>query len=230
VFGNPCDESTLQNFSLENECPLIFDAAHCFNVKMRGESVLSWGDISVISFHATKLFQCIEGGALVIKDDEIYRQCKKMINFGLEDDGNIGLVGINGKMNEFQAAMGLAVLEDIEHIQSELKRISHQYDDMLPDGLQKQRFHKDVEKNYSYYPVVFDTVRQLEEVVTALNEEQVYPRRYFFPSLDTVTCFGGSSNCGVSQDLASRILCLPTYAGLPGNDVERIARVIGRRV
>lgn len=230
VFGQPCDVGAIQNWSNEHQVPVIYDAAHCFGVKLRGQSVLNYGDISVLSFHATKLFQTLEGGALVIPDDELFRRATRMINFGFDDDKGIAEIGINGKMNEFEAAMGLALLDDIGALQTRLKRVCRNYEANLTLNLQRQASNEAVEETYSYYPVLCADVAQVLKVAIELRNEGIFPRRYFYPSLDTLEIYGGSNNCPVSQDVASRILCLPMYADLKQGEVERICSIVNRVV
>ncbi len=229
VFGNPCEVSAFEKMSVSNNLPVIYDAAHAFGVVKDNAALLSRGDISVMSFHATKLFHTIEGGAMVIRDDEMFEEAKAMINFGIQGKGEIRNVGINGKMNEFQAAMGLLVLEDIDGIREGYRRAYQRYDRLLDNRLQRQAISiSESEYNFSYFPILFESEGQLLKCLSKLEAQEIYPRRYFFPSLDTIEAYGNAGNCAVSQDVASRVLCLPIHAELSEQDQDEICDLINR--
>ena len=226
VYGAPCEVDELDRISNAMQVPLLYDASHCFGVKIDGASVLSRGDISVLSFHATKIFQTVEGGALIFKSQEDYEIASQMINFGYDKKGDLSSVGINAKMNEFEAAMGLAILDDIEFIMASYQKVSAKYDELLSNALRRQKISRRCDYNYSYFPVLFPSEDSLLEVISSLNKIDVFPRRYFFPSLDTVEVYRSLEHCRVSRDVASRVLCLPLYAELKLEDVERISKTI----
>ena len=226
VFGNACEIEEIDTIAKKYQLKVIYDGAHCFGVKYKGKSILSYGDISIISFHATKLFHTIEGGALIINNDELAIKAKRMRNFGYEK-GEIHSLGINAKMNEFEAAMGLCILDDIDWIIEQRKRIWNIYKNELRDLLQTQKLNHNITTyNYSYFPVIFDSEKQLKKVQKALNEENIYPRRYFYPSLDTLNYIEPKQFMPIARDISKRILCLPMYPELELKIQEKIIEII----
>lgn len=226
VFGNACDIDEIQKIASENNLKVIYDGAHTFGVKYKNESILSYGDISIISFHSTKLFHAIEGGGIVIKDDELYKKVKLMINFGISGPDKIDDLGINAKMNEFQAAMGLCVLDDMDKILEGRKKAHNFYIDNLSKELHLQKYNEDCTRNYAYFPVVFKTEKDLVRVVKELNKKDIYPRRYFYPSLDSLGYLINSKYMPISNDISSKILCLPIYDSLEEYELEQIVEII----
>ena len=214
IFGNACEVLEIEKVADRHHLKVIYDAAHAFGVKYKGQSLLNRGDISTISFHATKLFHTVEGGALVINDDETAEEARLMINFGISSPETIRGMGINAKMNEFEAAMGLCVLDDIDLIMEQRQEISERYTVSLKDCVGFQTQNPDSTRNYNYFPVIFKSEEQALYIQKKLNENGVFPRRYFYPSLDTVDYLRTDSVMSVSRDIASRILCLPMYPGL----------------
>ena len=226
VFGNACDIDDIQKIASENNLKVIYDGAHTFGVKYKNKSILSYGDISIISFHSTKLFHTIEGGGLVIKDDQLYDKVKLMINFGISGPEKINGLGINAKMNEFQAAMGLCVLNDMDKILEGRKKVHNFYINNLSKELQLQKYNKDCTRNYAYFPVVFKTEKDLLRVIGELNKKDIFPRRYFYPSLDTLDYLIDSKYMPISNNISSRILCLPIYDSLEEHELEQIVKTI----
>ena len=226
VFGNACEVEEIEEISNKNNLKVIYDAAHAFDVKYKDKSLLNYGDISILSFHATKLFHSIEGGALIINDDELVQKARYLINFGIKNTEEIPHLGTNAKMNEFEAAMGLCVLDDIEEIKEKRKDILENYRKELKDLVQFQEQNKNATENYSYFPVVFENETQLLKVQKALNEKQIFPRRYFYPSLDTLEYIEPKQECIISRDISKRILCLPIYAELEQDVQDAIIRTI----
>lgn len=213
VFGNSCEVEKIGSIASKHGLKVIYDAAHAFGVKYKENSVLNYGDVSTVSFHATKLFHTIEGGALIIKDDALYIKAKRLINFGYEK-GEIVELGINSKMNEFSAAMGLAILDDMENIFQKRKEIWDKYHEALHGKVGFQKINNDSTNNYHYFPIVLKDENQVLKLQQAMNEKQIFPRRYFHPSLDTLEYLQPQSPMEVSQSLAKRILCLPIYPDL----------------
>ncbi|MDA0979098.1 MAG: DegT/DnrJ/EryC1/StrS family aminotransferase, partial [Proteobacteria bacterium] len=226
VFGNPCDTESLTRIADEHEIPLIFDAAQAFGVRYLGESILTRGRVSILSFHATKLFHSLEGGALVLNDPDLVDRAEKIINFGLDGRGNILSVGINGKMNEFEAAMGLAVLDEMELIEAGLNAVYEEYQSRLSPELVRPVYREGATMNHQYFPVLFPDETTVLRVMDSLHQAEIFPRRYFYPSLDTVAVYGAPDNCPISQDAVSRILCLPVYARLETEVVRRICDIV----
>lgn len=230
VFGNCCDVENIQNLAKKHELKIIYDAAHAFDVKFKGKSILNWGDASTLSFHSTKLFHSIEGGAIVFARKADADKARFLINFGIENQESIPELGTNAKMNEFQAAMGLCVLDDIELIIESRRDIYNIYKEELSDILDFQSMNNNSESNYSYLPVLLKDEYELLAVQNALNSIDVYPRRYFYPSLDTLDYIEPKQHCPISRDISSRILCLPLYYGLEHSVLHRIIKVIKEAV
>jgi dTDP-4-amino-4,6-dideoxygalactose transaminase len=226
LFGNPCEVEEIKKLSSKHDIKVIYDAAHAMAVKFRGRSILEYGDISTLSLHATKICHAVEGGALVINDGKLCEQARRLINFGYDDNDNILEVGINAKMSEFHAAMGLAVLDDMELILEKRFSLYQIYRKALDDKIEFQEISKDTEWNYSYMPVIFSTEKQLSDCVSALNSHNIFPRRYFNPALDTLDYINSSAPMTTASDMASRVLCLPLYFDLEANVVEKISRII----
>lgn len=226
VFGNPCDIESIDEIATSNSLSVIYDAAHAFGVRYKGRSVLSYGDVSAISFHATKLFHTIEGGAIITSNTEIAQKIRQMIDFGITDVDKVESLGINAKMNEFEAVMGLGVLENINGILKSRRKLWSEYYDMLVGCVEFPELAPYTEWNYSYVPVLFRDEKQLLKVKEKLNQNNFYPRRYFYPSLDTLPYVRHKSSCRVSRNVSGRILCLPTYFGMEDEVVKSIAKLI----
>lgn len=225
VFGNPCDVEEIEKVSKKHNVKVIYDAAHAFGVKCNGKSVLRYGDISTLSFHATKIFHSVEGGALVINDDELYKKAVSLINFGFQS-GELLDVGINAKMSEFHAAMGLCVLDEIDHIVSRRKVIYKRYVQELAGVVGFQKLTGDVEYNYSYFPILLENEKELLCLEKTLTANDIFPRRYFYPSLNTLSYIKSMEEMPVSEDVAGRILCLPIYPALSDEQQTKIINVI----
>lgn len=226
VFGNACDVEAIAKIAQAHQLKVIYDAAHAFGVKYQGESLLNHGDAATLSFHATKLFHAIEGGAIVFKRKEDLEQAKKLINFGITGPEVIEELGVNAKMNEFQAAMGLCVLDEIEANLQARKHVWHTYEKSLADCLQLQVLPETLEYNYAYFPVVFKSEVQALHVAAALKENGIQARRYFYPSLESVACLNAPAEQPISKDIASRILCLPLFVQLEAVELNRIIALV----
>ena len=226
VFGVPCELDNFESKGREMNCPVIYDAAHAFGVRVNGKSILMSGDVSILSFHATKIFHTVEGGAIVFSDSCLLSEVKKMINFGYGTDGNISTVGINYKMSEVHAAYGHAVLDEIDDIFIQRRRIYEHYYKRLSDNVLFQKIDKDVEWNYSYCPILLSSQEQVQEVIRSCNSNNIHPRRYFFPSLDTVEVYSSGEATLIGQDVSSRVLCLPSYTQLSENEIDQICDII----
>jgi len=226
VFGNACEVEAIEAIASKHDLKVIYDAAHAFNVQYKGESILNYGDISTLSFHATKLFHSIEGGALIINDDTLVEKARYLINFGIQNAESIPELGTNAKMNEFEAAMGLCVLDEIETIRENRRNVYEIYVKELSGSVQIQQPNPDATRNHSYFPIILESEEQLKKVQAALNGEDIFPRRYFYPSLDTLGYIEPKQHCPVSRDISTRILCLPMYGDLSLNDQKRIIETI----
>ncbi len=226
VFGNPCNIEAIEAIALKHNLQVIYDAAHSFGVTYKGNSIFEYGDISTCSFHATKLFHTGEGGALFCKDESKRQQCFYSHNFGHNGPLDFHGLGVNGKISELQGAMGLSVLPHMQTIIAERKKVVDFYDDQLDfSKLTKIRLRDNTVWNYSYYPVVFETEEKMLTVQNALNEESIFPRRYFYPSLNVIP-YVANQPMPVSEGIASRILCLPLSHNLKSFEVEKIIKII----
>jgi dTDP-4-amino-4,6-dideoxygalactose transaminase len=222
VFGNPCHLEAIEAVAKKHNLYVIYDAAHAFGVTYKGKSIFDYGDVSTCSFHATKLFHTGEGGAVFCKDESIRNQLFYSHNFGHNGPHEFHGLGINGKISELQAAMGLSVFPHMGEIIAGRKKVVEYYNANLDfTKLSKIKIRENTQWNYSYYPVVFETETKLLEVQKALNEQQIFPRRYFYPSLNTVN-YVGKTEMPISESVASKIMCLPLYVGLLEVDLEKI--------
>lgn len=225
VFGNACDVESIDKIAQKNDLKVVYDASHAFGVNYNGESLLQWGDAATLSFHATKLFHTIEGGAIIFKRRDDFERATKLINFGLVGSEIIGGPGINAKMNEFQAAMGLSVLDEIEQNMTLRRKAIDYYTDALGDLVGLQKYRSGVYSNASYFPMLLPDENVVLELCNKLKNIEIYARRYFFPSLDTV--FSEANNqCNVSREVASRILCLPLYSDLTVDEQKLIVDTV----
>ncbi len=229
VFGNACDVEAIDGIAKKHKLKVIYDASHAFGVTYKGESLLKHGDAATLSFHATKLFHTGEGGAIIFKRKEDLERAKKMINFGITGPESIEELGINAKMNELQAAMGLCVLDEMEENLQAREKVWQRYQQALPANLQLQARHEALGYNYAYFPVVFESEEQTMHVAATLKENGVLARRYFYPSLESVKYLDAQAAQPVSKDIASRVLCLPIYADL-GADSQNIIMEIMKEV
>lgn len=225
VFGYPCDVEKIQAIADKHNLKVIYDGAHCFGSKYKGKSLLSYGDITTCSFHATKLFHTIEGGACISNKKEISERIKSIKNFG-SVNGEYKNVGINAKMTEFNAAMGLANLNYINQIIRERKEICKIYDAELKNIVIRPKHKDNIEYNYIYYPIILRSEEETLKVIKKLNENDINPRRYFYPSLNKLEYLKDKCECPISEDISKRILSLPLYNGLEINDVIRICSLI----
>lgn len=214
IFGNICDVETIDSLAAKYQLKVIYDAAHAFDVKFKGESVLKKGDISTLSFHATKPFHTIEGGALIVNDDKLVKKVRYLINFGIKNQESIPELGTNAKMNEFEAAMGLCMLDEMKGVFSSRAIIHARYKKELNGLVTFQKINQLASPCYGYFPVIFESEEQRIRVQENLNKSEIFPRRYFFPSLDTLSYIEPKQASPISRDISGRILALPLYPGL----------------
>lgn len=226
VFGNPCNIEEIERIAKKHNLKVIYDAAHSFAVQYKGKSVFEYGDVSTCSFHATKLFHTGEGGAVFCKDPVLFDKIFYSHNFGHNGPTDFFGLGINGKISELHAAMGLAVFPYMDEILTGRKEVVDFYNKNLDfTKLAKMQLRDSTDWNYSYYPVIFESEVTLLKIQKALNEAQIFPRRYFYPSLNTVN-YVDSQEMEISESIASRILCLPLYANLSLEEVDLICRLL----
>ena len=227
VYGNPCAVDEIEVIAKKYNLKVIYDAAHCFGVTYKGKSIFQYGDISTCSFHATKIFHTGEGGALFCNDKQLFDKLYYMHNFGHDGPEKFHGLGINAKMSELQAAMGLAVLPYMETILTQRKKVIDYYNKHLDFSKVKPlKLRVATSWNYSYYPVIFNSEAELLQAEKALNEYNIYPRRYFYPSLNHLEYLVLNSNMKVSEDTTSRILCLPLSNELIDSDTRRIIEIV----
>lgn len=226
VFGNPCNIEEIERIAKKHNLKVIYDAAHSFAVQYKGKSVFEYGDVSTCSFHATKLFHTGEGGAVFCKDPELWHQIYYSHNFGHNGPTDFFGLGINGKISELQAAMGLAVFPYMNEILAGREKIVDYYNNHLDfEKVTKMKLREGTDWNYSYYPVIFNSEEALLKVQKKLNDLEIFPRRYFYPSLNTVN-FVDYNEMKISESVSSRILCLPLYFGLEEGNIELIVNTI----
>jgi len=226
VFGNPCAVERIEQIAHQHKLKVIYDGAHAFAVRHAGQSILNWGDVSTLSFHATKLFHTIEGGAIITNDDELAQRAHLLCNFGISGVDTIECIGINAKLNEFSAAMGLCVLDDIDSILEQRAEIGHRYEKSLRDYFDLQQPQADSQLNYSYFPVGLSDEPQVLRVRADLQDKGINPRRYFYPSLDTLNYLQPQIVQSTSRALSERILCLPIYPGLSRDVQEQVIKTL----
>jgi dTDP-4-amino-4,6-dideoxygalactose transaminase len=228
VFGNPCAIEAIEAIAKKHNLKVIYDAAHAFGVKYNGKSIFEYGDVSTCSFHATKLFHTGEGGAIFCEDEILRDKLFYSHNFGHDSPHSFHGLGINGKISELQAAMGLSVLPYMEHILEGRKTVVDYYEAHLDfTKLSKIKLRGNTEWNYSYYPVIFESEDMLLKSVKALNEKNIFPRRYFYPSLNKIN-YVSNLKMKVSESLSSRILCLPLFAEIKIEELQKICLIINK--
>jgi dTDP-4-amino-4,6-dideoxygalactose transaminase len=226
VYGNPCNVDVIESIAKKHNLKVIYDAAHCFGVTYRGKNIFNYGDVSTCSFHATKLFHTGEGGALLCNDKKVYHEMFYRHNFGHQGPLDFYGVGINAKMSELQAAMGLTVLPYMEHVISERKKVVEYYNTHLDFKNQsKIKIREHTNWNFSYYPVIFKSEEQLLNTQKRLNNNDIYPRRYFYPALNTLN-YIQYQPMPIVEDIAKRMLCLPLYVGLSEKELNLIVSLL----
>ncbi|MBZ0098632.1 MAG: DegT/DnrJ/EryC1/StrS family aminotransferase, partial [Taibaiella sp.] len=228
VFGNPCDVEAIADIANRHNLKVIYDAAHCFGVTYKGRSIFEYGDISTTSFHATKLFHTGEGGAVFTTDGELLRTMAYLRNFGHNGFENFSGIGVNGKNSELHAALGLL---NLRYIDSIFERRKKQYLFYLQNlgtlRVESQSIAKNTEYNYSYFPLVFDSEEAMLAQLQNLNDNWIYPRRYFYPSLNSLP-YVDKQEMPVCESVSKRILCLPLYHDLTEEDQSMIIRLLKR--
>lgn len=227
VFGNACEVEQIEKIANKYNLKVIYDAAHTFGINYKGKSILNYGDISTLSFHATKVFHTIEGGALIIKDDCICEKARRMINFGIMGPEKIDSLGINAKMNEFEAAMGLCIIDKVEQIEKKRKEAYYIYMSSFKENRNVilQQWNLECSKNYGYFPILLKDEKTLLNIKEQLEKNNIFPRRYFYPSLDTLE-YIKSEYMEISNDISKRILCLPISSYISKKEVNKVVTII----
>jgi len=231
VYGIPCDVERIQSIANKHNLKVIYDGAHAFGVRYKGSSIFNWGDISTCSFHATKLFHTVEGGAVFANNQEWIRRLKYHRNFGHDGFDKYAMVGINGKNSEFHAAMGLVNLNYVDRIIENRKTICQGYDERL-GGLDivRPQVPADCSYNFAYYPVIFESEKKLLGIMKSMADRGIHPRRYFFPALNSLNYIEAGSSVPIADSIASRILCLPLFDALTFSEIDQVCEVIQQEI
>lgn len=229
VYGNPCEVEKIQAIADKYQLKVIYDGAHAFGVTINGKSIFEYGDISICSLHATKLYHSIEGGIMVTNNPSLLKKLAYMRNFGFNGPEAFAELGINGKNSEFHAAMGLANLNYTHEIHHKRKQLTERYDENLKElKAQSPVWNKSASKNYAYYPLVFKDENLLLKCMNTLASKEIFTRRYFYPSLANTLPYLDSQSFKVTDDTAKRMLCLPLFQSLTLEEVDLICRIILR--
>lgn len=228
VFGNACPIEEINEIAEKYALKTIYDASHAFGIKYKGRNIVQYGDASIISFHATKLFHTVEGAMIRFKHKSDLAKAKEIINFGFNDNKEPCRLGINAKMNEFEAAVGLSILNDISDIIKERNNITAVYQDEFKNTPSVIKLN--ITNNSAYMPILLDSEATLLSTLKALKSHNIEAKRYFHPSLDTVEHLNPSNRCPISQDISTRILCLPIYNGLTTKEIKHICEIINHTI
>ena len=230
VFGNPCNIEAIESIAKKHNLKVIYDAAHCFGVHYKGKSIFEYGDVSTCSFHATKLFHTGEGGAIFCQDEQLRKKIYYSHNFGHNGPLDFYGLGINGKISELQAAMGLAVLPYMSEISNGRENVVNYYVNNLNfNVLSSLKIRKNTLWNFSYYPIIFEREEQMLEVQKELNLQSIFPRRYFYPSLSSLN-YVSEQSTPITDFIVHKILCLPLYPNLKQEVLELITSIINSKL
>lgn len=234
VYGNICDVETIQEIADRHGLKVIYDAAHAFGVTYKGIGIGNFGDASMFSFHATKVFNTIEGGGVAFKDPAYRTRLHELKNFGIHESEDVTAVGGNAKLDEFRAAMGICNLRHIEEYIAARKKVANRYNERLGEipGIWLCEQRKDVSPNYAYYPIYFDAKvfgKTRDQVFEKLAANDIHARKYFYPAINDMSCYKEvykNQPTPVARDVAAHILTLPMYEGLALEDVDRICDIV----
>lgn len=232
VYGNICNIKEIERIAKKHNLKVIYDAAHTFGITVDGIGIANFGDASMFSFHATKVFNTIEGGAVAFKDEKLSKILYDIKNFGITGPESVGYVGGNSKMNEFQAAMGICNIRHVDREIEKRKVVVERYVERLSNinGIKLCKPKIGVKSNYAYFPVVFDGYKlNRDEIYESLKEQNIIARKYFYPLTNNLECYKGKYNVEktpVANYISNRVLTLPLYADLALEDVDRICDII----
>lgn len=227
IYGSPCDVEAIEAIAKKHNLKVIYDGAHAFGIEINGKSVFEYGDISICSLHATKLFHSGEGGLIITREFDLINKMTYMMNFGFNGPEAFAELGINGKNSELHAAMGLAVLPYMEDILEKRKQLTQAYMELLnevPGHIPLRNPKATV--NYQYFPYIFENEEQTLKCIKVLAENDIATRRYFYPSLSRVLPYVNPVKMPISENISKRVLCLPLFYDLTLEDVGRICRII----
>lgn len=229
VYGNPCDVEKIELIAMKHNLKVIYDAAHAFGVEINGKSIFSYGDISICSLHATKLYHSVEGGVVVTPNADLLKKLASIRNFGIAGFDTFSELGLNGKNSEFHAAMGLANLKYVDNIIAKRQQLSHRYDEKLKSlNAYRPKWHKSSENKGAYYPLVFDSEELMLRIMNRLKNSEIGTRRYFYPSLASALPYLEPKPLGITDEVSRKVLCLPLYYDLSFEEVDMICRLILR--
>lgn len=229
VYGNPCDVDAIEKIARKHNLKVIYDGAHAFGVKINEKSIFEYGDISICSLHATKLYHSTEGGLVVTKDADLLKKLAYIRNFGISGFDTYSELGINGKNSEFHAAMGLCNLNYVKRISEQREILSKRYDEKLSSlNGYYPLWHQSASKNYAYYPVIVESEELLLEIKSELDKYEIFTRRYFYPSLGSSLPYLPTVELPITDSISKRILCLPLYYDLTLEEIDLISRIILR--
>lgn len=231
VYGNICNVEEIERIARKHNLKVIYDAAHAFGIKYKGKSVANYGDISMFSFHATKVFNTIEGGALVYNDDNLKEKLDYLKNFGITDEEHIDYIGGNAKMNEFQAAMGICNIQELDEKIEMRKKVYERYLEQLKDvkGIKLNYIKEEVESNYAYFPIVIedDYKYTRDELFQLLMDNNIFSRKYFYPISNEIDIYKDcKGKTPIAKDISNRVLTLPLYPDLDLEIVDKICNII----
>lgn len=234
VYGNVCDVEAIEDIANRYNLKIIYDSAHAFGVQYKGKGIGSFGDISMFSFHATKVFHTIEGGCLTFRDKNLVNIFDRLKDFGLDSSADVSYFAGNAKMDEFRAAMGLCNIKNIDEYIKNRKLAYERYDEKLENisGLQLNKEQKLVKKNYAYYPVCVNPNKfgkSRDEILDRLASRGIFGRKYFYPAINDMKVYintYGSSNTPIAKSISKNIMCLPLYDGISVNQVDNICDLI----
>ena len=236
VYGTPCDVDKIQEIADKHNLKVIYDAAHAFGVTLNGKALCSFGDASMLSFHATKVFNTVEGGAIISQHADVIEAADRYKNFGMEGQEDFAEAGTNAKMSEFHAAMGICNLQHIEESIAARKKVCEAYDAALVgvDGLKILKRAEGVVSNYAYYPILVEDAFPLsrDELADILREREIFARKYFYPIVTEFSCYKDVypfAEDSVAKDVSKRILCLPLYDTMNSSNVFKICDMIASK-
>jgi dTDP-4-amino-4,6-dideoxygalactose transaminase len=233
IFGTPCDVDTINRIAVKNNLKVVYDAAHCFGVEINGNSICNFGNLSVLSFHATKIFNTFEGGAIVCHDPDTKKYIDSLKNTGLDPDHKLIGYGVNAKMNEIQSAFGLCQLKYVDEIIAKRKAVTLKYKQLLngTNGLKMPTERMGIKHNYSYFPIIIDPLEfgaDRDELCEHLKKDNIITRKYFYPLVSNYPVFKifKKSNLPVAEKIAKNILCIPLYHDLTDEQIQRVVNSI----
>lgn len=229
VYGNPCEVEKIDSIAKKYNLKVIYDAAHAFGVEVNGKSIFDYGDISICSLHATKLYHSVEGGFVVTQNAHLLKKLASIRNFGISGFDTFDELGLNGKNSEFHAAMGLANLKYIENIIAKRQALTNRYDQQLQNlKAYRPKWHRDSENKGAYYPLVFESEELMLKIVEHLKAHEIGTRRYFYPSLASALPYLKPQALEITDEVSKKVLCLPLFYDLTMEEVDMICRVILR--